>query len=156
MTIALIGYGINPPTVHLALAKELGLALGERKHTLLCGGYQGTLEAGLAACLAKGGKADVALEESRVSEATHSSFRITSVTTTKEKHALIAKNTDAAIAIGGGPGSLKLANTILQKGKPLFIWEDLTESYNTLMEEPGVFPVSDFTTLFQQLERLSH
>jgi hypothetical protein len=152
MTFALLGYGINPPEEHVSLAREIGMYLGSKGSNLVCGGYQGTLEAGLNACATAGGKADVVLEAHRITTDVTIHYKVTVVPNTEEKHQTIALHADIAIAIGGGPGSLRLAERVLQADKTVFVCEFAQGDCLPLLGKQGVIGFSDLSSFLQHLQ----
>jgi len=122
VTIALLGYGIDAPEEHLTLAQHIGEWAGKQHYSLACGGFKGTLAAGLNSTIKAGGDGIVILEEDRLSDVPNSSsFNVLPAIDTSSKHKAPAQKCDAAIAIGGGPGSLALAKRIVELEKPLLV-----------------------------------
>ena len=134
MIVGLVGYGLNPPEKHESLAIEFGSWLGKQGGTLVCGGFQGTLAAGVSSCLAHGGTAKLILEKNRTADVPEKWQKlIYSVDDSSLKHQHIAKLTSALIAIGGGPGSLKLMQKAISSGKEAYVVKGLVDTYDGLM-----------------------
>jgi predicted Rossmann-fold nucleotide-binding protein len=148
LIVGLLGYGLNPPEEHLSLAIEFGSWLGKQGGTIVCGGFQGTLAAGISACIQNGGFARIILEKDRVLQVPSEwqSF-VQPEDDSSMKHQHIAENVSAVIAIGGGPGSLKLMQKAVSSGKKAFIVEGLVDTYDEL-SELEVFPLA---SIIQQL-----
>ena len=152
MTVALLGYGINPPEEHLSVAREIGAYLGGVGSSIVCGGYQGTLAAALNLCATAGGKADVVLEAHRITKDIPKHYQVTAVPNTEVKHQTIALRADVAIAIGGGPGSLRLAERVLKAGKTVFVCEFAQGDCSQLLGKQSVIGFSDLSTFRQHLQ----
>lgn len=149
MIIALLGFGVDAPAEHIALAKQLGAFIGERKGTLICGGFQGTLAAGASSCLTQGGRIQLIIEQNRL-EAVPIPFKpyVHPVANTLLKHQFIASKADVCIAIGGGSGSLNLMLKVLSVGKKAIVIPHLTDTYNEL-DEVAFLPLN---TIFQEID----
>jgi len=149
LIIGLLGYGLNPPTEHLEYAKQLGLWVGSQNGVLVCGGFQGTLEAGLETCLQQGGSIELYLEKDRVADVPNEWHYFTNIVSdTDEKHQQIAERIDIAVAIGGGKGSRKLIERSILAGREAFIADGLTSTYEGL-KSAYTLP---FESILQELE----
>ncbi len=148
MIVGLLGFGLNPPEQHLYLANEFGSWLGKQGGTMVCGGFQGTLATGISSCMQNGGFARLILEKDRVLQVPSEwQSLVQYVDDSSMKHQHIAENVSAVIAIGGGPGSLKLMQKAVSSGKKAFVVEGLGNTYEVLSETK----VLSLPSIIQQL-----
>lgn len=135
MIVGLLGYGLNPPEQHLLLANQFGTWLGKQGGTVVCGGFNGTLASGISSCLHNGGFARLIVEKNRVLQVPSKwQSLIQSADDSSVKYQQIAENVSAVIAIGGGPGSLKLIQKAVSLGKKAFVVEGLGNTYEVVSE----------------------
>jgi hypothetical protein len=87
-------------------ARELGVSLGERGHTVVCGGLGGVMEAVCAGVADAGGESVGILPGERYDAANE--FVGTAVATGlgHARNALVVMNGEAVIAVAGGGGTL--------------------------------------------------
>ena len=118
MRVSVIGGGEVPPATAEA-AEELGRLVGERGHTLVCGGLGGTMEAACRGARAAGGETVGILPTTDPADANE--FVTTPVATGMghARNALVPLNGDAAVAVDGGPGTLSEIGFALVFGRPV-------------------------------------
>jgi uncharacterized protein (TIGR00725 family) len=103
--VSVIGAGVASPS-ELALAEELGRALGRAGTVLITGGLGGVMEAASRGCLEEGGMTVGILPGSDPSAA-NPWVRIPLPTGMGEaRNALVVRAGEAVIAVGGGWGTL--------------------------------------------------
>lgn len=105
MRVSVIGGG-SVTDEEYALAEEVGRLLGERDHTLVCGGRGGVMEAACRGASEAGGST-IGILPGEDRTAANPYVETTIVTGLGHaRNALVVMNGDAVIAIDGGPGTL--------------------------------------------------
>ena len=101
-------------------AREVGGLIAEKGFALICGGLSGVMEAVSRGASEKGGTVVGVLPQGDVSSA---NAHVTIPIATNMGHArnmVIVHSADAAIAVGGGYGTLSEISIALKLGKPVF------------------------------------
>ena len=117
--VAVIGSANETPD-ELAVAEEVGKLIAEKGWTLICGGLTGVMEAASKGANEAGGTVVGILPQG---ETSHANPFVTVPIATNLGHArnmAIVHTADAAIAVGGGHGTLSEIAIALKLGKPLF------------------------------------
>ena len=118
MRVSVVGGGeVSAGTA--AVAEELGRLVGERGHTVVCGGLGGVMEAACRGARAAGGETIGVLPTADPADANE--FVTTPVATGMghARNALVPLNGDAVVAVAGGPGTLSELGFALVFGRPV-------------------------------------
>jgi uncharacterized protein (TIGR00725 family) len=105
MRVSVIG-GSSVGPDHREQARTLGRLLGERGHTVVCGGLGGVMEAVCAGAAAAGGRTVGILPGEDRSRANDHVDVAVATGLGHARNALVAMNGDAVIAVDGGHGTL--------------------------------------------------
>ncbi|MCU4743162.1 TIGR00725 family protein [Halobacteria archaeon AArc-m2/3/4] len=118
MRVSIIGGG-TITDAETAVAVAVGRELGERGHTVVCGGLGGTMEAVCRGAKAAGGETIgiLPLEDREAAN----EYVDTAIATGMghARNALVPLNGDAVIALSGGPGTLSEIGFALVYGRPV-------------------------------------
>jgi uncharacterized protein (TIGR00725 family) len=117
--IALLGFAKHCPINNVVLAIQVGRQLARRGLGLAVGNTKGTFHHALVAASGLGGKACAVLEPSQLTWINYTLDSVTRCQSQNVKHQLLAQKADAGIMIGGGPGTEKLMNRLLNQQKPV-------------------------------------
>lgn len=118
MRVSVIG-GSEADAATTTDAEAVGRLLAERGHELVCGGLGGVMEAACRGAASAGGRTIGILPgEDRAAANPHVEVPI-ATGLGDARNALVVLNGDAAIAIGGGPGTLSEIGLALVHGRPL-------------------------------------
>jgi uncharacterized protein (TIGR00725 family) len=100
-------------------AREIGRLLGEHGHVVVCGGLDGVMEAACRGASEAGGETVGILPGSDCRAANE--FVDTPIATGMghARNALVVLNSDATIAVDGGPGTLSEVGHALALGRPV-------------------------------------
>lgn len=102
-----------------AVAEELGRLLGERGHTLVCGGRGGVMR---ATCRGARGEGTETVGIPPSTDPAEANEYVTVPVATGPGHArnaLVPLNGDAVVAVAGGPGTLSEIGFALVYGRPV-------------------------------------
>lgn len=118
MRVSVIGGGAVDPTT-AETAERVGRLLGERGHTLVCGGLGGVMEAACRGARAADGETVGILPTADSADANE--FVTTPVATGlgHARNALVPLNGDAVVAVSGGPGTLSEIGFALVFDRPI-------------------------------------
>jgi uncharacterized protein (TIGR00725 family) len=118
MRVSVIGGG-SVTDAEAASARTVGRLLGERGHTVVCGGLGGVMEAACEGAAAAGGET-VGILPGEDTDAANP-YVSTPVATGlgNARNVLVVLNGDAAIAVDGGPGTLSEIGHALDFGRPV-------------------------------------
>jgi uncharacterized protein (TIGR00725 family) len=118
MRVAVIG-GSRVDEGTYAVARELGELLGERDHTVVCGGYGGVMEAVCRGASDRGGHTVGVLSGS--DPRAGNDYLDTAVATGlgNARNPIVVMNGDAVVAIDGATGTLSELGHALDYGKPV-------------------------------------
>ena len=118
MRVSVIGGGsVDEETA--ATARQLGTALGERGHTLVCGGRGGVMEAACQGASEAGAHTIGILPGEATTGA--NPYVETAIATGlgNARNPLVVLNGDAVVAVDGGPGTLSELGHALDFGRPV-------------------------------------
>ena len=101
------------------VAEELGRLLGERGHTLVCGGRGGVMLAACRGAREAGGETVGILPSADTDEANEHVSVPVATGLGHARNALVPLNGDAVVAIAGGPGTLSEIGFALVYGRPV-------------------------------------
>ena len=133
MKAVVAGYGLNCSKDLLVFAEAFGSVCKELRIELFAGGYQGVFEAAMNANTHN----TLVLEKERIAHVpAQFPAQIISVSSTPEKHLELAKRADCAFVLGGGQGSVKVANAFIQSNKPVFVFKNTGGAADQLSGEP--------------------
>lgn len=120
MEVGLIGFGIGCSNHQLRLADDLGAAAAQHQLSLLSGGFTGVFQSAFNSCTSSGGNMRFIVEEHRSSEVPATLSPLVSfVSDAATKHVLLAQQSAGAFLIGGGPGSRKIIDQLIELQKPV-------------------------------------
>jgi uncharacterized protein (TIGR00725 family) len=118
MRVSVIG-GSEVGSATYGVAREVGRLLGERDHTVVCGGYGGVMEAACRGASEAGGHTVGILKGTDPTEG--NAWVETGIATGlgDARNALVVMNGDACIAVDGAAGTLSELGLALVYGKPV-------------------------------------
>ena len=119
--VAILGFGINCSENNLRIAQHVAGILSMHQLSILCGGTGGTFHAAFETNHMNGGKNIAFLEEGRTIPCEAILSEVRYFTSSQKKHKAMVDASVFAIAIGGGPGTISIAEKILLANKPLYI-----------------------------------
>ncbi|ELZ53751.1 MULTISPECIES: TIGR00725 family protein [Halorubrum] len=118
MRVSVIGgSSIGPGTA--AVAETLGERLGERGHTVVCGGLGGVMEAVCRGAREAGGETIGILPTDDRGDANPHVTTPIATGLGHARNALVVMNGDAAIAVDGASGTLSEIGLALAQGRPV-------------------------------------
>ncbi|QLG62396.1 TIGR00725 family protein [Halorarum salinum] len=118
MRVSVVGGGrIGSGTA--AVAEELGRLLGERGHTLVCGGRGGVMRASCRGARGAGAETVGILPSTDPTEANEHVSVPVATGLGHARNALVPLNGDAVVAVAGGPGTLSEIGFALVYGRPV-------------------------------------
>jgi O-6-methylguanine DNA methyltransferase len=115
--VALLGYGKECSKKNEQIASVIGRMAGKQGFTLVAGNVTSTFGFAFEASRAYKTANICVIEKHKKHPQNHNATEIYHVKDTYTKHAQIAQMADAAILIGGGPGSQMLLNHFIQQKK---------------------------------------
>jgi len=118
MRVSVIGGGTVTDEEY-ATAERLGRELGERGHEVVCGGRGGVMEAVCAGASEAGGHTIGILPGARRSEANDHVETAIATGIGNARNPIVVMNSDAVVAVDGGPGTLSELGHALDFGKPV-------------------------------------
>lgn len=118
MRASVIGGGRITPAQE-ADAEAVGRELGERGHTVVCGGLGGTMEAVCRGAKEAGGETVGILPTADPTEANPHVDTAVATGMGHVRNALVALNGEGVIALAGGPGTLSEIGFALVYGRPV-------------------------------------
>jgi uncharacterized protein (TIGR00725 family) len=133
--IGVIGAGACPASTSEA-ARKLGLEIGKRGWTLVCGGLKGVMEGAARGCVEAGGMTVGILPG--IDRASANPYITVAVPTGlgDGRNLLVVRSSDVLVAVSGGYGTLSEIALALKAGKPVIGLE-------TWKEIPGVHYARD-------------
>lgn len=114
--VCILGYGVNVPEKNLKLSRIAARELSKAGITVVTGNLEGTFNEALSAAKSENGKTMVILSEDIKPKSTNLYDDIIRVKTSNDKHNKIAEVCDAAVVIGGGPGTKSLIEQMKKRG----------------------------------------
>jgi len=123
LQIGVIGAG-SASDSEIAVAEEVGAEIARRGHVLVCGGLGGVMEAAAKGAKSAGGLTVGILPGESASDANqYIDVKIVSAMS-HARNAIIARTSDALIAVGGGAGTLSEIALGLKIGRPVVLVEN--------------------------------
>lgn len=116
MRVSVIGGSAVPPDT-ATVAEELGETLATRGHTVVCGGLGGVMEAVCRGARAAGGETIGILPTDDRGDANPHVTTPIATGLGHARNALVVANSDAAVAVDGGPGTLSEIGLALAQGR---------------------------------------
>ena len=118
MRVSVIGGSAVPPDT-AAVAADLGTALADRGHTVVCGGLGGVMEAVCRGARKAGGETiGILPTDDRADANPHVTVPI-ATGLGHARNALVVANGDAAVAVDGSGGTLSEIGLALAYGRPI-------------------------------------
>jgi uncharacterized protein (TIGR00725 family) len=113
------GHGQNTTAGALALSEQVGVELGRRGFTIVCGGYDGIMEAACRGCKEAGGTTIAILKENDTSKANRYIDFAIPTSMDLASNNIIVWSSSGIIAFDGKYGTLNEIALTLDIGKPL-------------------------------------
>lgn len=117
--IAILGFAKTQEPVQAEMAEEAARELCRLGYGVGVGNVSGTLACALRSAKANNGITMAIIEQNLCTRNLDDCDILQVVRSQEEKHEALAKRCTAALIIGGGHGTLKLADKFLQEQKPL-------------------------------------
>ena len=118
MRVSVIGSGVTDAET-AATAESVGRLLGERGHTLVCGGLTGVMEASCRGAAAAGGPT-LGILPGEDTTAANSHVEVPIATGLgNARNVLVVMNGEATIAVSGATGTLSEIGHALDLGRPV-------------------------------------
>lgn len=139
MIIAVIGAGECAPEV-ARLAEEVGRRLAEKGATLICGGLGGVMEAACRGAKSVGGTTVGVLPGTNPGDANPYVDIPIATGMSHARNVIVVASAQAAIAVGGGYGTLSEIGHACKLGIPvvgLDTWSLKKEGYTAIIEAKG-------------------
>ncbi len=118
MRISVIG-GSSVTEAEYAIAEELGEQIGQRGHTVVCGGLGGVMEAVCKGAQQTGGQTIGIIPGKNPETANQYVETIIATGINDARNPVIVMNGDGVVAVDGGPGTLSEMGHALTFGKPV-------------------------------------
>lgn len=122
--IAVLGYGEGCSELNLERAFQAGHKIALHGYAVCAGNLAGTFHHAFNGAKSIAGTTIAILEKSNTANDVSLCDAVLYADDTDQKHRMIARTASAAIVIGGGPGTNKLINRLLEEKKPVIAIHD--------------------------------